>query len=156
LLSPLVPYRLVDVGVALGSLEDPLARPFVPGVSLVPRPGRLTPLEFPIVIRGEVTGTAYRRRGTDVQPASGVEMQLVDSAGTIVKRARSAFDGFFDLNDVPPGRYILRASPDQMLRLGLPAPSPRDVVLEPSGTILDGLDLVITDSAPPAPEAKTP
>lgn len=151
LLSPLVPYQLVDVGVALGSLEDPLARPSVPGVSLVPRPGRLTPLEFPVVLRGEVTGTVYRRRGSDVQPVSGVEMQLVDAAGTVVKSARSAFDGFFDLNDVPPGRYVLRTSPDQMRRLGLPTPPPRDVVLEPSGTILDGLDLVID-----TPDAASP
>jgi hypothetical protein len=156
LLSPIAPYRLVDVGVALGTLEDPLARPSMPGLSLVPRPGRLTPLEFPIVIRGEVTGTTYRRQGTDVQPASGVEMQLVDAAGTVVKSARSAFDGFFDLSDVPPGRYVLRASPDQMRRLGLPAPPPRDVVLEPSGTILDGLDLVIVEPAPPAPDEKVP
>ncbi len=151
LLSPLVPYRLVDVGVALGSLEDPLARPLTPGVSLVPRPGRLTPLEFPLVIRGEVTGTAYRRRGSDVQPASGVEMQLVDATGTVVGSARTAFDGFFDLTDLPPGRYVLCASPDQLRRLGLPAPPPKDVVLEPTGTILDGLDLVIVDPSPPAP-----
>jgi hypothetical protein len=156
LLSPVVPYRLVDVGVALGSLEDPLARPSVPGVGLVPRPGRITPLEFPIVIRGEVTGTAYRRRGSDVQPASGVEMQLVDAAGTVVKSSRSAYDGFFDLSDVPPGHYILRTAPEQMQRLGLLAPAPRDIVLEPSGTILDGLDLVIVDAAHPAPEAKAP
>jgi hypothetical protein len=147
LLSPLVPYRLTDIGMAVGSLEDPLARPSVPGVSLVPRPGRLTPLEFPIVIRGEVTGTAYRRRGSDVQPVSGVEMQIVDAAGIVVRAARSAFDGFFDLNDVPPGRHILRASPDQMRRLGLPAPPARDIVIEPSGTILDGLDLVIVEPA---------
>ena len=156
LISPLTPYRLVDVGVALASLEDPLARPSVPGVSLVPRPGHLTSLEFPIVIRGEVTGTAYRRRESDVQPASGVEVQLVDAAGTVVRNARSAYDGFFDLNDVPPGRYVLRASPEQMRRLGLPAPPSRDVVLEPSGTILDGLDLVIVDPIPPAPDAKAP
>lgn len=154
LLSPIVPYRLVDVGVALGSLEDPLARPLTPGVSLVPRPGRITPIEFPVVLRGEITGTAYRRRGSNVQPASGVEMQLVDAAGTVVRSARSAFDGFFDLNDVPPGRYALRASPEQMRRLGLPAPQPRDVVLEPTGTILDGFDVAIDDPSPG--EAKAP
>jgi len=80
----------------------------------------------------------------------------VDAAGTVVRSARSAFDGFFDLNDVPPGSYVLRASPDQMRRLGLEAPPARDVVIEPAGTILDGLDLVIVDPGQAAPEAKVP
>jgi hypothetical protein len=152
-LSPLVPYRPVDVAVALGTLEDPLARPAVPGVSIVTRPGRITALEFPIVLRGEVTGTTYRRRDGDMQPASGVEVQIVDAAGAVVRGARSAYDGFFDVSDVPPGRYLLRVSPEQMRRLGLPEPAARSIVLEPSGTILDGLDFEILGAAPAGTQA---
>ena len=155
-LTSLQPYQNVDVGLDTSTLEDPLAQPLKPGVRIVTRPGRVTPLEFPIVMRGEVTGTAYRRRASASEPASGVEIEVVDGAGSLVAKTRSAFDGFFDIPGLPPGSYRLRVSPSQIERLGLIAPESRAIMIAPAGTILDGLDLVIVDSSPLAPEPKTP
>jgi hypothetical protein len=73
-----------------------------------------------------------------------------------VAKTRSAYDGFFDITGLPPGSYRLRVSPSQIERLGLVAPEPRAITIAPAGTILDGLDLVIVEPAPPAPEAKAP
>ena len=153
LLANIQPWQNVDVGLDTSTLEDPLSQPLRPGVRLVTRPGRVTPLEFPVVIRGEVTGTAYRRRASGSEPASGVDVEAVNEAGVLVKTARSAYDGFFDIPGLPPGVYRLRVSPAQMERLGLVAPEARPFTVAPSGSILDGLDLVIVDpeSAPPAP-----
>jgi hypothetical protein len=156
LLTSLQPYQNVDVGLDTSTLEDPLAQPLKPGVRIVTRPGRVTPLEFPIVIRGEVTGTAYRRRASGSEPASGVEVEVVDGAGNAVAKTRSSYDGFFDIPGLPPGTYLLRVAPSQTERLGLVGPEPRAITIVPSGSILDGLDLVIVDSDPPAPEAKAP
>ena len=153
LLTNIQPWQNVDVGLDTSTLEDPLSQPLRPGVRLVTRPGRVTELEFPVVIRGEVTGTAYRRRASGSEPASGVDVEAVNEAGVLVKTARSAYDGFFDIPGLPPGVYRLRVSPTQMERLGLVAPEARAFTVAPSGSILDGLDLVIVDpeSAPPAP-----
>ncbi len=156
LLTSLQPYQNVDIGLDTSTLEDPLAQPLRPGVRLVARPGRVTPLEFPIVMRGEVTGTAYRHRASGSEPASGVEIEVVDGVGSAVAKARSAYDGFFDITGLPPGSYRLRVSPSQIERLGLVAPEPRAITIAPDGTILDGLGLVIVEPAPPAPEAKAP
>jgi len=156
LLTSLQPYQNVDVGLDTSTLEDPLAQPRTPGVRLVTRPGRVTPLEFPIVMRGEVTGTAYRLRGGASEPASGVEIEVVDGGGGVVARTRSAYDGFFDIPGLPPGRYRLRASPSQIEKLGLVAPEPRAITIAPAGSILDGLDLVIEDPGAPAAETKAP
>jgi hypothetical protein len=148
LLTNIQPWQNVDVGLDTSTLEDPLSQPLRPGVRLVTRPGRVTPLEFPVVIRGEVTGTAYRRRANGSEPASGVDVEVVNEAGAVEKTARSAYDGFFDIPGLPPGSYRLRVSPAQMERLGLVPPEARAFTVAPSGSILDGLDLVIVDPEP--------
>ena len=150
LLVNLPPYQDLDVGVATSTLEDPLAQPSREGVRIVPRPGRVVPVDFPVVILGEVTGTVYRRRGGVTEPTSGVEVQVVNASGAIVRKARSAYDGFFDITGLSPGHYSLRVSPEQMERLGLAPPPSLPIVMEPTGTILDGLDFVIE-----APEPKS-
>jgi hypothetical protein len=63
-----------------------------------------------------------------------------------VKSARSAYDGFFELPSIPPGRYTLRVQPAQAARLGLLAPQ-RTVQFLPSGTILAGISVIL--SRPP-------
>src|SRR5262249_54901109 len=98
---------------------------------------------------GEITGTVYVRRGAGSEPGGGVELELVDGNGAVAKTVRSAFDGFYDLTGIPPGRYGLRVSPAQAQRLGLTPPPPRDVELSPSGTILDGIDVIVEGSSEP-------
>jgi hypothetical protein len=136
-------YHDTDVGIALGTLEDPLAVPAREGVRFVPRAGKATVVDFPIIISGEVTGTIFVRRHGATQPGAGVELQLLDERSDVVKSVRSAFDGFYDITGIAPGRYRLLAAPTQMERLDLSAPLPREIVIAPSGTILDGVDLVI-------------
>jgi hypothetical protein len=132
-----------DVGVSLATLEDPLEKPSREGVRFVPRAGRIVAVDFPIVFSGEVTGTVYFARDGRDEPSSGVELELVEAGGTVAARARSAYDGFYDITRIPPGRYSLRVSPAQVERLKLQAPEPREIVIEPAGTILDGVNLIL-------------
>ncbi|MCM3877301.1 MAG: carboxypeptidase-like regulatory domain-containing protein [Thermoanaerobaculia bacterium] len=132
-----------DVGVSLRTLEDPLERPSREGVRFVPRAGRIVAVDFPIVFTGEVTGTVYLARDDRNEERSGVELELVEAGGTVVARARSAYDGFYDITRIPPGRYRLRVSPAQVERLKLLAPEPREIVIEPVGTILDAVNIIL-------------
>jgi hypothetical protein len=132
-----------DIGVSLATLEDPLERPSREGVRFVPRAGRIVAVDFPIVFSGEVTGTVYLVRDDRNEESSGVELELVEGGGSVVARARSAYDGFYDITRIPPGRYRLRVSPAQVGRLKLRAPEPREIVIEPVGTILDAVNIIL-------------
>lgn len=127
------------------TLEDPMWVP-AEGVALLPRPGTIIPVDFPIVPTGEVTGTVYLESQGQSRQAPGVALQLVDSHGTIVREGRSAYDGFYDLARVPPGAYTLRVDETHAARLGA-APAARDIQLLPSAANLDGVDLVLHGEA---------
>lgn len=156
LLTGLPPYQDVDVAVSESTLEDPLAVPERPGVRLVPRPGRVTQVDFPILVSGEVTGTVRVLRGGEKREAAGVVVQLVDARGTVAKETRTAYDGFYDVTRILPGDYDVRVSPQQASRLKLAAPAARRVTIAPSGTILDGIDLLLEEEPAPAPPGLVP
>jgi hypothetical protein len=146
LVTGLPVYQPLDVSIAGPTLEDPLAISEKPGVQFVPRPGHVTRVDFPVLVSGEVTGTVRVTRGGEVREASGVVVQIVSADGSVVKEARSAYDGFYDITKIVPGRYTVRVSPAQAQRLKLTAGEPRSIVIEASGTILDGIDLRLEEA----------
>lgn len=164
-LANLSPYQDVDLTLATSTLEDPFWKPAVDGVRILPRPGKVAVIDFPVLVTGEITGTVYLERGGTSREASGVDLELVDSRGTVVKTARTAYDGFYDITDVEPGSYTLRVTAEHVVKLAVVAPS-REVDILPSGTVIDGLDFVLrparssgaggeaaTPAAPPVPTA---
>jgi hypothetical protein len=145
-LSGLPSGQRTDVSVVTASLEDPLWVPKRRALAVLPRPGQAVLVDFPVNVTGEIAGTAYLLQDGALRPLAGVELELVDAAGQVVKRARSAYDGFFDLSAVPPGRYILRAVS------GSAAPAlrgSRPVEIQPGGAILDGFDLTLERASQP-------
>lgn len=148
-LTGLTPYRRSAVAVDESSLEDPYWTPQTRGRSVVPRPGRVAVAEFPIVATGEIDGTVYQRIGGATHEVSDVAIQLVDQNGEVVKTVRSAFDGFYLLDFVPPGRYRIQIDPEQMARLNLMPPTPVDIVLGGSGDVIAGQDLLISSAPNP-------
>lgn len=65
------------------------------------------------------------------------------SQGEVVQEVRSAFDGFYLFELVPPGRHLVRVSPEQVKRLNLAPPPEQEVVIEGSGTIVSGVDITV-------------
>jgi hypothetical protein len=133
----------VTLAILQGSLTDPLMRPYRPAVRITPRPGHVTLVDLPVVIHGEVVGTAYVRSSGADRTLPGLKLELVDSAGRVVKSIRTEFDGYYQITDVPPGSYRLQVPGKEAARLGLQAPVPRDLRFEPAGTSLDDVDLVL-------------
>jgi hypothetical protein len=148
LLTNLPADLTTDISIAPTSLEDPLWVSEKPGVRFVPRSGKAIDIQFPILVSGEVTGTVYVSRGGQQREAPGVELQLIDAQGATVKSTRTAYDGFYDLTNVVPGKYTLRANPEQAVRIGLTGPMVRQVTILPTGTIVDGLNFVLAMSEP--------
>jgi len=149
----LVAHQRIDVSLAAATLEDPYWKPGIEGIGLVPRPGKTALLDFPVVVFGDITGTVYGRRDGQRGAAANVELELVDPKGTVVKKTRSAYDGFYELPELRPGSFTLRVSTGSLARLGAEtAPASRSVELAPAGTVLEGVDFVLElppSGAPP-------
>jgi len=133
----------VNLGVASGTLEDPFWVTRPQGVSLILRPGVTGELNFPVVSTGEIDGTVYRRRGDWSDPVSDAVVQLVDPKGDVVKETKTAYDGFYLLDYVVPGKYDVRIDPDQIARLKLAEQESMSVEIAGDGTVLSGTDFFL-------------
>lgn len=107
MIDALPPHRAILIGIDESSLDDPLVRPALPGVVIVPRPGVVTRVQLPLVAAGEVEGMLIGLSGNGIE---GVDLELVDSHGAVRARSRSDFDGFFLFESVPYGSYRLRVA----------------------------------------------
>jgi hypothetical protein len=111
--------RPVSVQVDPTTLPDIDLAPAKPGVEIVPRPGRIQPLDFAVVALSEVEGMARFEDAASGRGVSGVRLHLVDERGKIVAYAKTELDGYFFFERVPPGQYKLQIDPDQVERLQL-------------------------------------
>jgi hypothetical protein len=136
-------HTVTNFTILRGSLEDPYWIPRPEGVTVVVRPGVVGQADFAIVSTGEIDGTVYRRRGTSEQEVSDVVVQLLDTEGKLVTEVKTAFDGFYLFEFVPPGRYVVRIDPEQMARLKLTASPESAVEIHGDGTVLNGLDFTV-------------
>ena len=103
----LAPYRPILVGIDASSISDPFVQPRGPGAVVTPRPGVLAEVELPLVAAGEIEGVLVRVRGGVLE---GVDLELLDIEGRVVKTTRTAFDGFFLFEGVPYGEYSVRVA----------------------------------------------
>jgi hypothetical protein len=140
------------------SLPDPFMQPLVQGRRILVRPGVVPLIAFPVVLTGEVDGTAYFE-GSDGSkiPIANVQVEMVDDQGHVGGSARSEYDGFFVIQAIKPGHYRIRVSPEQVKRLHLATSGEREVQLEP-GAILSNLDIVAAKGkvAPASADAPAP
>lgn len=141
-------HQDVEVALVPGTLEDPLWAAAVPGVRVVPRPGRVASVDFPVVVQGEIIGTVYERRGGRTRESPGIDVELQDAAGRTVKRTTTAYDGFYDLTGITPGRYRIRVAAEGLRSRGLVPPPPKDVIVEPGDAIVEGADIVLVGAEP--------
>lgn len=153
------------IAIDPGSLEDISLQPAEEGLAVLPRPGKVIRLDLPVQILGEVNGTTRRRLGAKSKELGGLELELASADRSVVRRIRSAFDGFFEIRNLPLGTYTLRVSPEEAVRLRLVSPPQRSFVVDPEHTIHDGQDLLVElpaegdenpsqPSAPPADPSK--
>lgn len=112
----------IRLAVDSASLPDAFLTPSVPEIAVQPRPGRAFRLEIPVVETGEISGVAELVDDSRREPLRGLRLQLVDENGEVRDTVVTMIDGAWLFGEVPPGRWIVRAAPDQTLR-GAPVPT---------------------------------
>ncbi len=142
-MTGLASYKPVSISVDASSLEDPYWVSRVPGIEVVPRPGKAATIDFPIGMTGEVDGIVYLQGDQDARAVSNAEIQLVDTLGTIIQTTKTAFDGFYLFTLVPTGSYTVRIAPEQVARLNLEQPEEWGLIIDASGTIASNIDFIL-------------
>ncbi len=148
LIDRLTPGHYADIALDPATLEDPLWKPQTEGVRVLPRPGRVQMLEFPVVSTSEVDGTVYLIDKTGRRGIGDAVVELVDSKNAVVMSTPSSSDGFYLLRQVMPGRYVLRISPEQVHKLALAPTLERLVNVLPDGDFISGQDIELKPLTP--------
>ena len=134
-------HQNTDIGLDPNTLDDPQWQPRVPGVRIVPRPGKVSQIEFAVNLTGEVDGTTYLYADGKRRVIGDLKLELVDASRKVVASMTSAADGYFVIGGIFPGEYFLRVSPEQLKRLGLTDTGMHVITIVRDGTVLNGRDL---------------
>ena len=129
LVTGLDPYQETPVRVDTETLEDPYWKAPDQNIAVLPRPGSVVKLDFPVYETGEVDGAIEMERSGQRVPLPGIRLQVVDSNGKVASQALSGYDGSFFVQGVRLGSYTLRADPEQLARLHLTAAPPQTIAL---------------------------
>lgn len=134
-INDLSPGIVTDVSVDPQTLPDISFLSLFEGISVNPRPGIVSQIEFPVVISGEIDGTGYIPIGEKGKaPARNVMMVLTAPDGRIEKTAQTAFDGYYSFSNIRPGVYYLNIDP--LKSEGKSYMIPKKLVFSPQGTVL--------------------
>lgn len=134
----------VDLGIDADTLEDPQWSPRIKGARLVPRPGKITALDFPVILTSEIDGSVYLvEQQKEPRGLGGIVLELVDGKGNIVSQTKSATDGYYIVPSVPPGDYLLRVSRGQLNALSLTDTGMRRITVSADGEFVNGVDFIV-------------
>ncbi|MFN4281896.1 MAG: hypothetical protein ACK4NA_04555 [Alphaproteobacteria bacterium] len=143
LLRGLPAYRETGIGIDRGSLGDPFLTASTTGVKVVPRPGTSAVHDFPVTTTGEIDGTVYRVVGDNALAVSGAIIQLLAEDGTVAREARSAYDGFYLFDFVPPGTYSIRIDPGQAKALAIRQQTDLRPEIKGDGAVVSNQNLIM-------------
>lgn len=134
----------VDIAVDTQTLEDPYWMPQRKGVRLVPRPGHVAELDFPVILTSEIDGTVYLVEKTARRGMGDVVIELLDLDRRVVSSIKSSSDGYYIVPAVAQGRYHLRVAPEQLKQFDLIDPGERVITILPDGKFINGVDFLLS------------
>ncbi len=133
----------VDIGVDTQTLEDPYWAPQRKGVRVVPRPGHVAEIDFPIILTSEIDGTVYLIENNTRRGIGDVVIELLDSRRRLVTNVKTSSDGYYIVPAIPQGRYYLQVSLEQLKRFNLVDPGVRELTILPDGKFITGVDFLL-------------
>ncbi len=130
-LAGIEPYRRGTFELNTSSLPDPYMRSVIKPRDYILRPGQVVQQDFPVIIVGEVDGDVMLAKNGERRAAQAIEVQIVEPvSGEIIQTAKTEYDGFIWVQDVPLGSYKARVAPQALQSLGYcAAPIEREMTL---------------------------
>ena len=154
-LTRLPTRQYTDLSLDTATLEDPQWLPAVPGIRILPRPGKVQSLDFPVVMTGEVDGTVYLKEGNTTRGIGNALVELVTDRGNVAASGRSSSDGYYVIQAVRPGRYKARISPEQLDKLGLMGTTPVELTMAADGEFIYGVNFTLRSKSTAVHERDT-
>lgn len=140
--------RPTDIFVQDDTLPDPYWITATEGYSIVPREGHVVKVEFPVHVGGEIDGTVYvRNEEGGVSALRGIKLSLYDFKGKKVKSGITETDGFYLIEKVPPGRYMLVVDNDSFDG-PYARPKPQPILIKSSGSTVAGNNIYLREGTP--------
>ncbi len=112
-------------------------------IEVVPRPGRIAVVNYPLQVTSEIELRARLRRDGSDRPLAAVELRLIPVAGGETVSARTDHAGVAFIEGVRPGRYRVTLDPDQARDLRMSLEEALELVVPASGGFVRGGDLFI-------------
>jgi hypothetical protein len=145
----LTPFQPILIGIDASSLPDPFMQPATSGVVVTPRPGVPMIVELPLVAAGEISGSLQMAGGKIL---SGVDLELINKQGQVIKSTRSEYDGYFLFESVPYGHYSLRVGTLAANIIGINTALLSEAILASATPAVD-VGILIVQPAPRIAEA---
>lgn len=147
--TSLAPNQEVLVQVDENTLPEAAQQASNKGYRILPRPGKVVQLDLPVGYYGDILGTTRIRQDGATREYGGLEIELLKADGAKVRRLRTAFDGFFEFQNLPMGDYVLQVTPEEAARLQLQPPPPRRFHVDTVKNLFEGSDLTVVPLPPP-------
>ncbi len=143
ILPSLAAFKQTDIDINETTLPDPYMIQRNSGVSVRPSPGAIQKLEIPIVVSVEIEGTVRELKDANTSsPLAYVPIEVIDQFGITIKELLSEFDGYYLINNLPPGSYSIRVKQAYLIENGWLTPSP--VTIDDTGRdVISGQDIIL-------------
>jgi len=109
-IADLSPSKIINSEIKLSSIEDPFLRPLEIGRSVELRAGQVLGYDVPLTASGEIEGTILVQNKENTIPVAGITLEAVNEVGQIVGKAKTEYDGYFYLEDIPGQTLTLKIS----------------------------------------------
>ncbi len=109
-------------------------------------PNQYKKVDIPILVRGEITGMVYFKKGDIMNGQGRITIHIYDIYGRKVAETLSESDGYFSYLGLKPGEYSVRIDETQLVKLEYQsAPKSRNTVIKVliDGDLIEGLDFTI-------------
>jgi hypothetical protein len=131
-------------------VDDPFLVGGATTLQIVPRPGHVTAVNYPMQRSAEVQIRALLRRdGAGARPLSALSIELVPENKAEPIAGRSDHAGVVFLEGVPPGAYAVQLDEAQARALGVSLVQATRVVVPPSGGFVDAGSFEVTIAGGP-------
>lgn len=147
LISNIPEYTATDITVDTSTLSDLYYILGRPGNSVYARPGKVTKIEFPVHLSGELDGRVNIESSDRLRTEksiNGLQVQLINERGEVEMSTVTAFDGYFVFSTVPPGKYLVSINSDDLKKISLRQPLPQYIEVGYEGKVISGQDIKLT------------